>query len=208
MSDFKRRDFLKTAAGVAAGTALGHRLDLVPAEAAAQTYKAAPGEGRETARAALETLRAGRRRRVGGQHQEIYGRDRHRSARRRRRLGGRAAQGGGGGQRRQRAGHHHQHHGRRAPVSGEAGRRQRSRQLPGQQVRRLVRRGEGVRHARQEVGGDHDGRRRRHAGLPREPAQGRGLRHGPEGHGRFPQAVPGAEGQGHAGRLRTGQCHR
>ena len=45
MSDFKRRDFLKTAAGVAAGTALGSGSILLPGEAAAQTYKAAPEKG-------------------------------------------------------------------------------------------------------------------------------------------------------------------
>jgi multiple sugar transport system substrate-binding protein len=45
MSDFKRRDFLKTAVGVAAGTALGTGAALLPAEAAAQTYKAAPEKG-------------------------------------------------------------------------------------------------------------------------------------------------------------------
>src|SRR6202162_5350588 len=45
MSDFKRRDFLKTAAGVAAGTALGTGSIILPGEAAAQTYKAAPEKG-------------------------------------------------------------------------------------------------------------------------------------------------------------------
>ena len=45
MSDFKRRDFLKTAAGVAAGSALSAGGLLVPAEAAAQTWKAAPEKG-------------------------------------------------------------------------------------------------------------------------------------------------------------------
>ena len=37
MSDFKRRDFLKTAAGVAAGSALSAGGLLVPADVAAQT---------------------------------------------------------------------------------------------------------------------------------------------------------------------------
>jgi multiple sugar transport system substrate-binding protein len=45
MSDFKRRDFLKTAAGIAAGTALGTGSIILPGEAAAQTYKAAPEKG-------------------------------------------------------------------------------------------------------------------------------------------------------------------
>jgi len=45
MSDFKRRDFLKTAAGVAAGTALASGGLILPADVAAQTYKAAPEKG-------------------------------------------------------------------------------------------------------------------------------------------------------------------
>ena len=65
--------------------------------------------------------------------------------------------------------------------------------------------GEGVRHARQEVGRDHDGRRRQRARLPRKPREGRGLRRGAEGHGRLSEALPGAEGEGNAGRLRARQ---
>src|SRR5450631_418290 len=45
MSDFKRRDFLKTAAGVAAGTALGSGGLILPADVAAQTYKVVPEKG-------------------------------------------------------------------------------------------------------------------------------------------------------------------
>src|SRR5205823_11256594 len=45
MSDFKRRDFLKATAGVAAGTALGSGSLLLPGEALAQTYKATPEKG-------------------------------------------------------------------------------------------------------------------------------------------------------------------
>src|SRR5450432_1992325 len=45
MSDFKRRDFLKSAAGVAAGTAMGAGGLILPADVAAQTYKAAPEKG-------------------------------------------------------------------------------------------------------------------------------------------------------------------
>src|SRR6266403_1211687 len=45
MSDFKRRDFLKTAVGVAAGTALGTGSIILPGEAAAQTYKVTPEKG-------------------------------------------------------------------------------------------------------------------------------------------------------------------
>jgi multiple sugar transport system substrate-binding protein len=45
MKDFKRRDFLKATAGVAAGTALGTGSALLPTEAIAQQYKAAPEKG-------------------------------------------------------------------------------------------------------------------------------------------------------------------
>src|SRR5437588_6826215 len=45
MNDFKRRDFLKATVGVAAGTALGTGSVLLPAEALAQQYKAAPEKG-------------------------------------------------------------------------------------------------------------------------------------------------------------------
>jgi len=44
MNDFKRRDFLKATAGVAAGSALGAGAFIAP-EAAAQQYKAAPEKG-------------------------------------------------------------------------------------------------------------------------------------------------------------------
>jgi len=45
MSKFKRRDFLKATAGVAAGTALGPGSALLSPEAAAQSYKVAPEKG-------------------------------------------------------------------------------------------------------------------------------------------------------------------
>jgi multiple sugar transport system substrate-binding protein len=45
MSNFKRRDFLKASAGVAAGAALGPGSALVSPEAAAQTYKVTPEKG-------------------------------------------------------------------------------------------------------------------------------------------------------------------
>ena len=117
MKDFKRRDFLKATAGVAAGTALGTGSLLSAGEAVAQTYKAAPEKG-----AKLRVLRW--KRFVQGDEdvwaantKKFTADDRHRGARRRRRLGRRAAEGCGRRQRRQRARHHHQHHGRRAPVS-------------------------------------------------------------------------------------------
>jgi multiple sugar transport system substrate-binding protein len=45
MNDFKRRDFLKATVGVASGTAFGTGSVLLPAEAIAQQYKAAPEKG-------------------------------------------------------------------------------------------------------------------------------------------------------------------
>src|ERR1700694_3581385 len=45
MNDFKRRDFLKATAGVAAGTALGASTGLIATEANAQQYKGAPERG-------------------------------------------------------------------------------------------------------------------------------------------------------------------
>src|SRR5215813_5576665 len=45
MSKFKRRDFLKATAGVAAGTALGSGSALLSTEAAAQQYKVTPEKG-------------------------------------------------------------------------------------------------------------------------------------------------------------------
>jgi multiple sugar transport system substrate-binding protein len=45
MNDFKRRDFLKATAGVAAGTAFGTGSLLLPADALAQQYKVVPEKG-------------------------------------------------------------------------------------------------------------------------------------------------------------------
>ena len=100
MSEFKRRDFLKTSAGVAAGAAAGPLIWVKDAQRAVEQHA---GEGREAARAALEALRPGRRGPVHGEHQEVHREDRHRGARRRRGLGGRAPEGGGRRQHRQRA---------------------------------------------------------------------------------------------------------
>ena len=208
MKDFKRRDFLKTAAGVAAGTALGTGSMLLPGEAVAQTYKAAPEKG-----AKLRVLRW--KRFVQGDEdvwaantKKFTADDGHRGSRRRRGLGRRSAEGCRRGQRRQRARHHHQHHGGRAPVSRQAGRRHRRCQLSRQQVRRLVRGIEGVRHGRQEVGCDHDGRRRQCHGLSRELDEGGRVRHLSEGHARVSETLPGAEGKGHAGRICARQRDR
>ena len=49
-------------------------------------------------------------------------------------------------------------------------------------------------------------RRRRLHGLSPERGQGRGLRHLPEGHRRLPEAVQGAEGEGHAGGFALGNA--
>jgi hypothetical protein len=67
----------------------------------------------------------------------------------------------------------------------------------GNKLWRLVRRLQEIRHARQ-VDRGAAGRDRQCAGLSRKPDQGRRLRCHPQGHGRFPEAVPGTEGQGHA----------
>ena len=45
MSKYKRREFLKASAGVAAGAALGPGAALLPSEATAQTYSAKPEKG-------------------------------------------------------------------------------------------------------------------------------------------------------------------
>src|SRR5438105_14557309 len=45
MNDFKRRDFLKATAGVAAGTALGGSAGLLAADANAQQYQGTPERG-------------------------------------------------------------------------------------------------------------------------------------------------------------------
>ena len=83
-------------------------------------------------------------------------------------------------------------------------------QLPRQEVRRLVPGLRGLPAARrQEVDRRGAGRRRRDAGLPPEPREGGRLRHLPEGHRpASSQLLKAPEGQGHAGRLRAGQCHR
>ena len=142
--------------------------------------------------------------------QKFTGQDRHRSARRQRGLGGRAAEGRGGGEHRRRPGHH--------PAARTTTRTSIRRScvdvtdvcdVPRQEVRRLVSRVRAVPEAgRQEVDRRPARLRGQRDRLPREHAEGGGLRQRPEGHRRLPQAVQGAEGEGHAGRLRARQRHR
>ena len=120
MKQLKRREFLKTTAGVAAGA---HRRPDDLGEGCPGAVEQHAGKGREAARAALEALRAGRRRPVSGQRQEVHGEDRHRSARRRRGLGGRAAESGRRRQHRRGPGHHPGDQRRCQSVSRQAARR-------------------------------------------------------------------------------------
>ena len=136
--------------------------------------------------------------------------DRHRSAGRQRKLGRRASQGGGGGERRRRSGHHPVDQRRREPVSGQAGRRHRPGQLPRQEVRRLVsglravpagptaRNGSACRWAAPAT-----------AIVYRESqVKAAGFDSFPKDTDRLPQAHEGAQGKGHAGRLRAGARQR
>ena len=61
---------------------------------------------------------------------------------------------------------------------------------------------------RQEVARPGPGRRRLDDRVPPEHGEGGRLRHLPQGHGRLPGAAQGAQGEGHARRLRAGQRHR
>ena len=139
MSDTKRRDFLKATAGVAVGSALGGGSALFAAGGGG-----ADVQGRRRRRARSCACCAGS---ASCRATRTCGRPTRRSSREMTGIEVRVdaegwedvrPEGGGGGERRQRPGHHHQHDGGRAPVSGQAGRRVRPRQLPRQQVRRLV----------------------------------------------------------------------
>ena len=166
-------------------------------------------EGRQAPRAALEALRPGRRGPVCGEREEVQREVRHRGPRRRRGLGGRPAEGGGRRQHRRRSRHHPVDQRRRQSLPRKAARRDRCLRVPRREVRRLV---SGLRSVsaarRQEVDRRSAGRCRRVHGLSREPHQGGGIRRVPEGHRRLPQAVQGAEGQGHAAGVRARQRHR
>ncbi len=191
----------------------GHRCWRHPAtrEARARAGRSAQvraREGRDVARAALEALRAGRRRSVHGQHAALHSAHRRRGAGRQRELRGSATQGGGRGQRRRRTRHHHQHRRATAAVPGQAAGRERAGRVPGTEVRRLVRDRSGILHARGQMDRDPHRCRRRRDGLPQEHAARRRLRGISQGPERLPQAVPGAEGEGHTAGLRTRPCHR
>ena len=205
MSRFKRREFLKVSAGVAAGAAPVLHLGQGRERAVEQHA----GEGREAAGVALEALRPGRRGPVLGEREEVQREVRRRGARRHRGLGGRASEGRGGREHRRGAGHHPVDQRRRQPLSREAARRHRRLHVPRHEVRRLV---SGVRAylqaGRQELDRPAARRRGRVHRLPREPHEGGRLRHVPERHRRLPEAVQGAEGEGHAARLRARQRHR
>ena len=118
MSEFKRRKFLKTSAGVAAGAAAG---PLIWAKARMRRqWTIKPEKG-----AKLRVLRWSRF--VQGDIDQYMAnvkkftdKYRHRGARRQRRLGRRAAEGGGRGEHRRRPGHHPVDQRRRQPVSGQA----------------------------------------------------------------------------------------
>ena len=134
--------------------------------------------------------------------EEVHGEVRHRGARRRRGLGGRAPEGGGRRQHRRRSRHHPVDERRRATctrtscvdvtdVANYLGKKYGGWYPVCQQY---------LQAGRQEVDRRAAGLRRQRARLPRERAEGGRLRQRPEGHRRLPQAVPGAEGEGHARR--------
>ena len=208
MSEIKRRDFLKTTAGVAAGAA--RRPDRSGSKDAQRAVEQSRRR-RAPSCACCAGSASSRATRTSGwpTSKKFTEKYRHRGARRQRRLGGRAAEGGGRGQRRQRPRHHPLDQRRRAtcirtswstsPTSATTSARSTA---AGTRCARPYL------HARQEVDRRPAGLRRQRDGLSREPRQGGGLRQVPEGHGRLPQAVQGAEGEGHAGRLRARQRDR
>ena len=198
MSDFNRRKFSRLGRHRRRGRA-GRRRRLRAAGACADADLQAR-EGRQAARAALEPLRAGRHRRLHGERQEVHREDRHRGARRQRGLGRRAAQGGGGRQHRRRPRHHPVDQRRRQPVPGQAARRHRP--VPSTSARSTA---AGTRPCEAYL--QPDGKK--WIGLPLgSPARcmvyresmlkAAGFDSVPEGHRRLPQAVQGAEGEGHA----------
>ncbi len=168
MSDIKRRDFLKATAGVAAGTAIGSGSALFAPPAGCPACKITPEKG-----AKLRVLRW--KRFVQGD-EDVWAENTKKFTQQTG-IEVRVDAEGWEDVRPKAAVAANVGSGPDIIIStmedahmypGQARRRIGRRQLSGQQVRRLVRRGQGLRHARQEVGGDHDGSRRQHARLSRQ----------------------------------------
>ena len=192
MSDTKRRDFLKATAGMAVGSALGGGSTLFAAEAAAQQYKAAPEKG-----AKLRVLRW--KRFVQGDEDvwlantkkftQMTGIEVRVDAEGWEDVRPKAAVAANIG-----SGPDiiistmedaHQYPDKLVDVSDVAN-------YLGNKYGGWYESAEAVRHARQEVGRDHDGRRRQRDRLSRQPREGGRLRDRAARHRRLPQAVPGA----------------
>ena len=152
MDEFKRRDFLKTTAGVAASTALGGGSALFAADAYAQ-YKAKPEKG-----AKLRVLRW--KRFVQGDEDvfvantakftQLTGVEVRVDAEDWEDVRPKAAVAANVGSRSR---HHHQHDGgRRISIPDKLRRRHRLGRIPRAEVRRLVRDRAGLRHGRQGAG--------------------------------------------------------
>ena len=206
--NIKRRDFLKVDGGVAAGAAVGAVHLGQGRERAVEQHA---GEGREAARAALEPLRPGR-------HRPVHGRTSRSSPRSTasrcasttkagRTCGPKAAVAANTGAARTSSCRHNDD----ANLYPEKLRRRDRRR----QLSRQASTAAGIRCASRTCGRTARsgsafllGAAGSVHGLPREPREGGRLRQLPEGHRRLPQAVQGAEGEGHAGRLRARQRDR
>ena len=77
MKQWKRREFLKTSAGVAAGATAGPFIWVKDASA---QWSNTPEKGRTASRVALEPVRPGRHRSVHEERPGVHREDRHRSA--------------------------------------------------------------------------------------------------------------------------------
>jgi multiple sugar transport system substrate-binding protein len=180
MSKFSRRDFLKTTAGAAAAGTLGAGSTVFSQSALAQQAKWVPEKG-----AKLRVLRW--KRFVQGDEDKWLENTKkfaelHKIEVRvdSEGLGGRAPEGGRGGQRRQRPRRHHLDVRGRAPVSRQARRRERRLQLPRRQVRRLVRRVQGLLHGEGQVDRRSHGLRRQRHRPPHQRGEGGGIQRVPK----------------------------
>ena len=124
-------------AGAAASRLIGARAAGDPDGGRARA-EPADREGGHAARAAPGQVRRSRRDDLPREHQEVHRGDRRAGAGGFRRLGGPAAADRGDGQHRRRAGHRGRLDRRPAPLCGQAGRPDRHRRLPRQEIRRLV----------------------------------------------------------------------